>query len=67
MKFTEEQINSFIALYKKIFNEEIDRAEALYQANALVNLVKLTYKPMTRAEWKKYTKHLEKDFNCDII
>jgi predicted nucleotidyltransferase len=67
MKFTDEQLNSFIVLYEQEFGERLDRAEALRQAIALVSLVKLTYKPMSRKDWKKYTKHLEKDFDCDII
>ncbi len=56
MKFTEEQLNGFIALYEQEFGEKIDRAEALRQATALVSLVKLTYVPMSRKDWRKYTK-----------
>jgi hypothetical protein len=40
MKFTDEQLNDFIALYQKEFGDNIDRAEALRQATALVSLVK---------------------------
>ena len=67
MKFTDEQLNSFIVLYEQEFGERLDRAEALRQATALVSLVKLTYKPMSRNDLKKYTKHLEKDYKCDTI
>ena len=67
MKFTDEQLNSFIVLYEQEFGERLDRAEALRQATALVSLVKLTYKPMSRKDLKKYTKNLEKDYKCDII
>jgi len=55
MKFTEEQLNSFIELYKKQFGKTIDRAEALRQATALVSLVKLTYEPMSRKDFEKYS------------
>ena len=51
MIFSDEQLNSFIALYKREFSEDIDRAEAQRQASALVSLVKLTYEPMTRSEY----------------
>lgn len=53
MQFTDEQLDSFIALYKKEFDEVIDRAEALRQATSLVSLVKLTYVPMTEKDFKE--------------
>jgi len=53
MIFSDEQLNSFIALYKREFGEDIDRAEAQRQASALVSLVKITYKPMTQSEYLK--------------
>jgi hypothetical protein len=55
MKFTDEQLNSFIELYKKEFGETIKKAEALEQATALVSLVKLTYEPMSGNDFKKYS------------
>ena len=58
MNFTDEQLDSFIALYEQEFGETLTRAKALEQAIALVSLVKLTYKPMTKSEWIEYTKHL---------
>lgn len=51
MQFSDEQLKSFIALYKREFGEDIDRAEAQRQASALVSLVKLIYEPMTRSEY----------------
>lgn len=53
---TEQQLDSYIALHKKEFNEDIDRAEALRSATALINMVKLVYKPMTKADYIKYSK-----------
>ena len=55
MKFTNKQLNSFIELYEKEFGEVIDRAEAQRQATALVSLVKLTYEPMSKKDFKKYS------------
>jgi|GEM_PF-1370077 len=54
MGFTNKQLDSFIALYKKQYGETIDRAEALKQATALVGLVDKLYKPMTKKEHAKY-------------
>lgn len=54
MKFSKEQLNSFIKLYKEEFNENISEKEALIQARALVSLVKLTYKQISRKELEKY-------------
>jgi len=67
MKFTDEQLNSFIALYKQEFGEKINHAEAQKQAIALISLVKLTYKPMSRKDLEECMEILEKDINCDII
>ncbi len=67
MKFTDEQLNGFIALYKSEFGEKLSKAEALRQATALVSLVKSVYRPMSRKDLKKYTQHLEKDIYSDKI
>lgn len=56
MGFTDQQIDNYIALHKKEFNEDIDRAEALRSATALVNMVRITYQPMTKADYIKYSK-----------
>ena len=67
MKFTDEQLNGFIALYESEFGEKLSKAEALRQATALISLVKSVYRPMSRKDFKKYTRHLEKSFNSDKI
>jgi len=67
MKFTDEQLNNFIALYEQEFGKKINHAEALRQATALVSLVKLTYKPMNKKDFKEHAKHLEKNFRYDNI
>lgn len=55
MKFTKEQLDSFIKLHKQEFGETLDRAEAQRQATALVSLVKLTYEPMSKKDFKFYS------------
>lgn len=47
MKFTDEQLDKFIILFKQEFSKTIDRAEAQRQAIALITLVKRIYRPMT--------------------
>ncbi|NCN25208.1 hypothetical protein COT94_03925 [Candidatus Falkowbacteria bacterium CG10_big_fil_rev_8_21_14_0_10_37_14] len=47
MKFTDEQLDKFIILFKQEFGKTIDRAEAQRQAVALITLVKRIYRPMT--------------------
>lgn len=54
MPLTEKDIDDFIALYKKTYNKTIDREQAFREMSALVSLVEMTYKPMTKAEHKKY-------------
>ena len=56
MKITDLQLNSFIKLYKQEFNKNIDKAEALKQATALISVVESTYKPMNKKEFEKYNK-----------
>ena len=55
MKFTKAQLKSFIELYRQEFDEVLSEAEALEQATALVSIVKLTYKPMSKKDFEKYS------------
>lgn len=64
MQFTDAQLNSFIALYEKEFGKKISRDEAEKQAFALVSLVSMTYKPMTKTEYEKYYFGIEKMKDC---
>jgi hypothetical protein len=50
---SKEQIAKFKKLYKKRFGKDLSDAEAYESAIKLVRLVELTYKPMTKAEYKK--------------
>ena len=54
MRFTEKQLNCFIELYEDEFSEKLSHAEAEKQATALIVLVKRTYKPMSKKDFKKY-------------
>jgi len=56
---SDKYLKEFTELYEQEFGEKLDSAEALKQATALFSLVKMTYKPMTKAEWKKYSTHLD--------
>ncbi|MFH1292211.1 MAG: hypothetical protein ABIH87_03365 [bacterium] len=53
MQFTDKQLDSFIALYKKEFGDELSKGEALQKATSLVSMVKLTYVPMTEKDFKE--------------
>lgn len=54
MTITEAQLNSFIALYQKVYGITLPRNEAYKQASDLLWLVDLTYRPMTKKQWRKY-------------
>ena len=64
MKFTKQELDSFIALYKREFGENIDRAEAQEKATALVSIVELTYTEMTEKELKKHLEACRKRQIC---
>lgn len=60
---SEEQITKYQEIYKKYYNKDISREEALEQGIKLVNLVKLIYKPMTKAEFQQVQKRREETNN----
>lgn len=47
---SEEQIKKYQTIYKEQFGEDISTADALEQGTMLVNLTRVIYKPMTKAE-----------------
>jgi hypothetical protein len=53
MKLSNEQLDSFIAVYKQEYGITIDRAEAERQAMALITLVRRIYRPMTKEKLKQ--------------
>lgn len=60
MQFTEEQLTSFIELHKRVRGLVLDRAEALRLATSLVKLVKMTYEPMSKKDFAKYSQRVLK-------
>ena len=53
MKFSNLELDSFIALYTQEFGITIDRPEAERQAMALITLVKRIYRPMSKADFRR--------------
>jgi hypothetical protein len=45
MQITEEQLDSFIALYKKEFGKDISRVDALRSAQSLIRLMGISVVP----------------------
>lgn len=60
MKFSDKDLQSFIALHKEVSGMEIDRAEALRQASALVRLVRRTYRPITFKQFEETLAKMKK-------
>ncbi len=56
MILSDEQITRFQTLYKIRFDKEISREDAREQGMKLVNLMRLIYRPMTVAEYRKLQK-----------
>jgi len=50
MRLTNEEIAEFQRLYKEKFGQEISREEAVDQGIDLVNLIRLTYQPLKKAD-----------------
>jgi hypothetical protein len=53
MKLSKEAIDEFKQIYKEKFGKDIGDAEALESATKLINLMRIIYKPMTKAEYDK--------------
>ena len=51
MQLTDKNIEDFRELYRKHFNKDISRAEALKKGTQLLVLMKTIYKPMTKEEY----------------
>jgi hypothetical protein len=50
MQLTDKDLESFQTLYKKHFNKDISRAEALAKGTQLLTLMKAVYRPMTKEQ-----------------
>lgn len=53
---SDEHLKKYQAIYKKRYGKEISRADALEQGTKLINLLKIIYKPMTKAEFEQLKK-----------
>lgn len=51
---SEKEIRCFQIIYKQKFGKEIGREEALEKGLALIRLIELTYKAITKEEYEKY-------------
>ena len=54
LMLTDTQIQKFQALYQERFGEEISREEAIERGTRLIQLVRLVYKPITKAEYGQH-------------
>jgi len=54
MTFTEEQLNSFITLYKQEFDETLTREQARIEAIDLAVMIETVYQPISRKTYEKY-------------
>ncbi len=53
---SEEHLKKYQTIYKKCYGEDISREDALEQGTKLINLLKITYKPMTKEEFDQLAK-----------
>lgn len=56
---SEERVKQFQALYKKRYGKEISYQDALEQGTKLISLLKIIYKPMSKAEFDQLAKRKE--------
>jgi hypothetical protein len=59
MALTKEDIDKFKKLYKEHYGEEINDFVAYESANHLVQMIKLIYKPIPKADEELYNKFKE--------
>ena len=50
MQLSDEHISSFKDLYLRVFGKEITKTESREKAIKLIRLMRVVYKPMTKAE-----------------
>ena len=51
MVISDEQLESFRKIYFEHYGKEISKEDAYEQAIKLVRMMRVIYKPMTKAEW----------------
>ena len=63
---TTEQLKEFKEIYKKEFGKDISDKEALESATQLGNLMRIVYKPITKEDYKKYSRPMAKTNDAQI-
>lgn len=58
---SDDQINEFQRIYKKVLGKNINRKEAFEKGAALVRLMESIYKPVTKQDYKKTKKGVRKE------
>ena len=58
MQISDVQLDKFIAIYHKKFGVVLDRQSAYEKGSKLVQLMKVTYKPITKNDYEKYSKEV---------
>ncbi len=56
MQFTKEQVQSFKALYKKEFGEELTDEQAQIEASDLIDMLKVVCKPVKKETYEKFAR-----------
>ena len=54
MQITDRQLENFIEIYQKNFGVRLDRESAYRKGVQILQLMKLTYKPVTKNDHAKY-------------
>lgn len=54
MLLTTKNVSDFQELYKEAFKQEISTDEALEQGAKLIELIRATYRPITKEDHNKY-------------
>jgi hypothetical protein len=60
MQLTEADIKKYQELVKEHTGQELDYDTAAQFAQSLIRLVQMTYKPMTKEQFKKYHTPIQK-------
>ena len=58
---SEKQIAEFRLLYKARFGEVLSDEQATYKAGKLLECLRLIYKPLTKAEFEKFSNSGDSD------
>ena len=59
MQISDAQLDKFITIYHKKFGVVLDRQSAYEKGAQLLQLMKITYKPITKNDYEKYSKEVQ--------